>query len=214
MNAPETVSPPVPTVFVVDDESGMRSALRRLFVAAGLNVRVFASAREFLDAPDLTRPGVLVLDVRMPEMSGIELHAALRERQNDVPIIFLTGASTVPMAVTAMRQGAVDFLEKPIDNAPLVTRVRQVLETDAASATLRERHALHAGQLATLTARERQVLDLVLTGRTSKEIARVLGGSHRTMEIHRGRVMNKMRADSPAELVRLMLVLEREPQAQ
>jgi FixJ family two-component response regulator len=201
----EVTPSPTGMVYVVDDEAGMRAALRRVFMAAGLGVEEFASGPEFLAVEALSRPAVLVLDVRMPEMSGLQLHAVLLERKSDLPVIFLTGASTVPMAVSAMRDGAVDFLEKPFDNTELVARVRQALEVDATAETARTRHSDYASRLASLTPRERQVLDLMLTGRTSREIAAVLGGSHRTMEIHRGRVMTKLRAATTADLVRMTL---------
>jgi two-component system response regulator FixJ len=204
MNA-HSIPPQPGTVYVVDDEAGMRAALRRVFMAAGLTTQEFASAREFLALDEPSRPAVLVLDVRMPEMSGLELHAKLIERQSDLPVIFLTGASTVPMAVEAMRGGAVDFLEKPFDNDVLIGRVRMALEADTAAGTKRVRHAGYATRLASLTPREREVLEHMLAGRTSREIGAALGGSHRTMEIHRGRVMMKMRAATTADLVRMML---------
>lgn len=196
---------PAGTVYVVDDEAGMRAALRRVFTAAQLPVQEFSSAMEFLALDEPRRPAVLVLDVRMPEMGGMELHARLIERRSDLPVIFLTGASTVPMAVAAMRKGAVDFLEKPFDNDVLVARVRLALEADTMAGTKRVRHADYATRLASLTPRERQVLEHMLAGRTSREIAAALGGSHRTMEIHRGRVMTKLGAATTADLVRMTL---------
>jgi FixJ family two-component response regulator len=192
------------TVFVVDDDEAMRNALRRTLALAGLAVQSFASGPEFLAGYKPTPDACLLLDMKMPGMSGLELQAILNERRIDLPVIFLTGAADVPAAVTAMKAGARDFLEKPFDNDVLVARVRQCLTAEAA------RHA-DAGDeryvrgLALLTRREAEVLQLMLTGKTSKTIARELGVSHRTVDIHRSRVMEKMRAATLAELVRMEL---------
>jgi FixJ family two-component response regulator len=188
-------------VLVVDDDGFMRDLLQRCFADAGMPVRTYASADELLATADLSLPCVLLLDVRMPGMSGPDLQVLLRERGIDIPIIFLTGSSGIPVAVAAMRNGAVDFIEKPFENAALVDRVRQTFlrfespPTDASNPG-------YALRLASLTPREREVLDAMLTGRTSKQIARELGGSFRTIETHRARVMIKMAASSLAELVR------------
>ena len=195
----------VPTVLVVDDDSFMRAALRRVFTIADIPVETFASATELLDTADLSAPAVLLLDVMMPGMTGLELQAILQERGVRLPVIFLTGAADIPMAVTAMRNGAVDFLEKPFDNAVLVERVRQTLARCAEPARLQARPPDPdcARRLSTLTPRERVVFERMIEGKTSKVIARELGGSFRTIEIHRARIMSKTGAVSLADLVRM-----------
>jgi len=195
----------VPTVLVVDDDSFMRSALRRVFTIAHIPVETFASASELLDTADLSAPAVLLLDVMMPGMTGLELQAILKERGVRLPVIFLTGAADIPMAVTAMRNGAVDFLEKPFDNAVLIERVRGPLARCAEPARLQGRppDADCARRLGTLTPRERAVYERMIEGKTSKMIARELGGSFRTIEIHRARIMSKTGAVSLADLVRM-----------
>jgi FixJ family two-component response regulator len=198
---------PIPTAFVVDDDGFMRELLGQVLTTAGILFRPFASAFDLLAGADLRSPCVLLLDVKMPGMSGPELQHVLRERCIDVPIIFLAGSSDVPVAVAAMRNGAVDFLEKPFDTATLVDRVRQVLARyELPAAPIPNPH--YAQRLDTLTPREREVLDLMVTGQTSKRMARELGGSFRTIEIHRARVMTKMAAASLAELVRMNMGLD------
>ena len=182
-------------VLVVDDEPAMLTALQRLFHSARLPVRCFASGEALLAAPELASAVCLVLDVRMPGLSGLEVQAELRRRGMQLPTIFLTGAADVPLAVSAMRDGALDFIEKPFEPEHLVQRVQQA-----------ERAEVQA-RLATLTPREREVLDLVVKGLTNKEIGRMLGTSHRTVDIHRSKVMEKMRAEALAELVRDVLLL-------
>jgi FixJ family two-component response regulator len=196
---------PQPTVFVVDDEEGMRNALRRTLAQGGLAVQAFASGREFLAEFRPAPASCLLLDMKMPEMTGLELQAILNQRQIDLPVVFLTGAADVPAAVTAMKAGAADFLEKPYDNEVLVARVKQCIAAHA-----QRHHASADGNryeqgLARLTPREAEVLQLMLTGKASKVIARALGVSHRTVDIHRGRVMEKMQAETLAELVRMEL---------
>ena len=193
-----------PTVFIVDDDGFMRDLLRSVFFKAGISTQVFASAQELLDGADLSSRCVLLLDVKMPDMSGPELHAILRERQIEVPVIYLTAAADVQMAVTAMRNGATDFIEKPFHNAALVERVRQSFAPNEKAVEAPPDIAL-AIRLNSLTPREREVFDLMVTGATSKRIARILGGSFRTIEVHRGRVMAKMGAANLAQLVRMNL---------
>jgi FixJ family two-component response regulator len=199
-----------PTVLVVDDDPFMRIVLQRVFVNAGIAVKTFASAAELIDTGDLRPPVVLLLDVKMPGMSGLELQAFLRARGIILPVMFLTGSSDIPMAVEAMRNGAVDFLEKPFDNDELVTRVRRVMAQCAQPETLPGRKTDNdtARRLRTLTAREREVYDCMIVGKTSKVIAVELGGSFRTVEIHRGRVMGKMGATHLADLVRMAFEIE------
>ena len=193
------------TVFVVDDEEFMRAALKRVFLAADMNVTTFASARELLDGCDFNAPAVLLLDVMMPGMTGLELQAVLRDRGVDLPVIFLTGSGDIPMAVAAMRDGAVDFLEKPFENRDLVERVRQAFVRAAQVRPGPRVRRDYERRLTTLTPREREVMDLMITGMTSKVMARELGGSFRTIEIHRSRVMSKMAAATLADLVRMAL---------
>lgn len=190
---------------MVDDDAHMRAALRRLFVAARFGVETFASGRELLDACDFDRHCVLLLDVMMPGMNGLDLQRALRERGVRMPVIFLTGSGDIPMAVEAMHDGAVDFLEKPFENDQLVERVRLAFSRVATPRPEARIDPEYARRRGTLTPREREVMDEVVTGKTSKAIARKLGGSHRTIEIHRARVMSKMEVKTLADLVRMAL---------
>ena len=194
-------------VLAVDDDSFMRVLLQRAFVDAGMRIETFASAPELLASTALHSPAVVLLDVKMPGMSGLQLQALLGERGIELPVMFLTGASDIAMAVAAMRAGAVDFVEKPFNAADLVQRVRQAFALYAQSVIAREPrpHAEQTRRLATLTAREREVHDRMVVGHTSKAIASDLGGSFRTVEIHRSRVMAKMGAAHMAELVRMSL---------
>lgn len=212
---PNPASGPAPevgedVVFVVDDDAGIRSALRRLLKLHGLTVELYASGGEFLDSANLRRSGCLLLDVRMPGMNGLEVQARLNERRIALPVIFLTGASDIPMAVAAMRQGAVDFIEKPFDNRHLLTRVRQALDQARSRIQRNADRDAVLDRWNSLTPRERQVLELVTVGKTAKEIARALGASHRTIEIHRGHLMEKMGASTLAELVRMRLLADDE----
>lgn len=206
--APSALPPRDDLVLVVDDDAAMRAALRRLFVAAGLAVELFDGGAALLASDATERAACLVLDVRMPGMDGLEVQAELRRRGQRLPTVFLTGAADVPLAVAAMRDGALDFIEKPFDPEHLVARVRQAVERGR---RLRQREAASGevrARLARLTPREREVLDLVVTGLTNKEIARLLGTSHRTVDIHRSHVMAKMGASSLADLVRDILRVE------
>jgi two-component system, LuxR family, response regulator FixJ len=200
-----TVANHLPTVFVVDDEEPMRNALRRTLDRGGLQVQAFASGPEFLAGYRPTPAACLLLDMKMPEMTGLELQAILNERRIDLPVIFLTGAADVPAAVTAMKAGAADFLEKPFDNDVLVARVKQCIAAHAQRHVASDDGARYERGLAQLTPREVEVLQLMLIGKPSKVIARELGVSHRTVDIHRGRVMEKMQAKTLAELVRMEL---------
>jgi len=201
---------PGPVVFVVDDDDGMRSALQRLLTLAKLPVEAYASGVEFLAAARLDRHGCILLDVSMPQMSGLQVQANLKQKQVSLPVIFLTGSSDIPIAVAAMREGAVDFIEKPFDNEDLVTRVRAAIEQhEQVRRGDAERLAIVA-RAQRLTPREREIMDHVVTGLTSKEIARVVGASHRTVEIHRARLMEKMAAATLADLVRMHLLQQGE----
>jgi len=193
------------TIFVVDDDLAVRDALKLLLRSVGQAVETYGSAQEFLDAYSEDRPGCLVLDIRMPGMSGLELQQKLNEKHSILPIIFITGHGDVPMAVEAMQAGAVDFIQKPFRDQDLIDRINQALEKDTNNrAALGERNGIRK-RLETLTPREREVLDLVVHGKANKVIAGDLKLSQRTVEIHRARVMEKMQASSLAHLVRMVL---------
>ena len=193
------------TIFIVDDDAAVRDALKLLLRSVGQAVETYGSAQEFLDAYSEDRPGCLVLDIRMPGMSGLELQQKLNEKHSILPIIFITGHGDVPMAVEAMQAGAVDFIQKPFRDQDLIDRINQALEKDSNNrAALGERNDIRK-RLETLTPREREVLDLVVHGKANKVIAGDLKLSQRTVEIHRARVMEKMQASSLAHLVRMVL---------
>lgn len=194
-----------PTVFVVDDDDGVRKGLDLLLRSVGLNVEVFSGAPEFLEEYNPDRPGCLVLDVRMPGMSGLELQERLKTEQIDIPIILLTGHGDVPMAVRAVQAGAVDFIEKPFREQVLLDRIQQALLLDAQRRQNRAQRAGVASRLANLTPREREVLRLVVSGKHNKSIAADLGVTVKTIEFHRSKIMEKTQADSVAELVRLVM---------
>ena len=196
-----------PTVYIVDDDSGVRSSIRVLMKSVGLPAMPFASAKEFLAAYHANSPGCLVLDIRMPGMSGLELQEALNERGAVIPVIFITGHGDIPMAVEAMRHGAFDFLQKPFRDQDLLDRIQRAIAKDAELRQSLGEHARIRTHLESLTPREREVLDLMTQGKQNKSIALDLGVSPRTVEIHRARVMEKMNAHSVAELVRMMLDL-------
>ena len=193
------------TVIVVDDDEAVRTSLRLLLKSVGLPVDTHASAQEFLDRFDPDRPGCLVLDIRMPGMSGLELQERLNAMHAMIPVVFITGHGDVPMAVEAMQHGAVDFIQKPFRDQDLLDRINQALEKDRENrAGLRARDAIRA-RIADLTPREKEVLDLVTAGKANKVIAGDLNVSQRTVEIHRARVMEKMGASSLAHLVRMVI---------
>ncbi len=205
MCEPDQRMNPSPTVLAVDDDGFVRDLLRHVFDAAGIPLQTFASASDLLASDRLHAPAVLLLDVMMPGMTGLELQALLRERGIALPVIFLTGSADVPMVVAAMREGAVDFLEKPFDKVALVDCVRKAFArcADAPVPAAQGSGPDHARRLRSLTTREREVYDRMIVGQTSKAIARELGGSFRTVEIHRARVMEKMAAAHLADLVRM-----------
>ena len=198
----------LPIVFIVDDDEAVRNSLRLLVKSVGLTATALASAQEFLASYDPLQPGCLVLDVRMPGMSGLELQQRLNLRGAVIPVIFITGHGDVPMAVEAMQQGAFDFLQKPFRDQDLMDRIQRALQKDRANrAELGQRSRIRE-QRETLTPREREVLTLVTSGKANKVMAADLGLSQRTIEIHRARVMEKMGASSLAHLVRMVLDLE------
>lgn len=197
------------TVFIVDDDEAVRDSLRLLLKSIGLPVRTFASAQEFLPGYEARQPGCLVLDIRMPGMSGLELQQQLNMRGATIPVVFITGHGDIPMAVEAMQHGAFDFLQKPFRDQDLIDRVQRALERDATiRAQLRTTDRIREN-LASLTPREREVLSLVTAGKPNKVMAGDLGVSQRTVEIHRARVMEKMQARSLAQLVRMLMEVER-----
>ncbi|HUQ11397.1 MAG TPA: response regulator [Steroidobacteraceae bacterium] len=199
------------TVFVVDDDDAVRNSLKLLLKSAGLHAEVFGSAPEFMSKYDAAQPGVLVLDVRMPGMSGLELQHELNLRGAAIPVIFITGHGDIPMAVEAMQHGAFDFLQKPFRDQDLLDRVQRALTRDTEyRAKLRHTDRIRE-RLASLSPREREVLELVTQGKANKMVAGDLGVSQRTVEIHRAHVMQKMEAGSLAELVRMMMAIARQP---
>ena len=198
-----------PTVFVVDDDFGVRSSIRVLMKSIGLPATPYASAKEFLAAYDAAQPGCLVLDIRMPGMSGLELQEELNSRGAVLPVIFVSGHADIPMAVEAMRHGAFDFLQKPFRDQDLLDRINQALDKDAGSRRMLAERNMIRKRLDSLTPREHEVLDLVVAGKANKVIAGDLNLSQRTVEIHRARVMEKMEAHSLAHLVRMVLEVDR-----
>jgi FixJ family two-component response regulator len=191
------------TVFVVDDDASVRKSLTRLLEAAGYTVEAFASAREFLEAARAPGPSCLVLDVRMPGITGLDLQKTLGQAVHRIPIVFVTGHGDIPTSVQAMKAGAIDFLTKPYAAKDLIDAIRRALEKDTTDLGREARtRSIHA-RVETLTPRERQVFALVVTGMLNKQIAAQLGVVEKTVKVHRARVMDKMRAGSVAELVRL-----------
>ena len=201
---------PTPTVFVVDDDNAVRNSLRLLLKSVGLASQPLGSAAEFLETYRPSQPGCLVLDVRMPGMSGLELQRELNLRGATIPVIFITGHGDIPMAVEAMQQGAFDFLAKPFRDQELIDRVQRALAKDGTTRTaLKERERIRE-RLQSLTPREHEVLSLMTQGKPNKIMAHELGVSQRTVEIHRARVMEKSGASSLAQLVRM--VMDQEPE--
>ncbi len=194
-----------PTVFVVDDDQAIRSSLKWLIESVDLNVAVYETADEFMRDYYPGRAGCLLLDVRMPGMSGLELQEHLVQRQINIPVIIITGHGDVPMAVRAMKAGAVDFIEKPFNDELLLESIRKALAVDERQRNQQSQRAGLAARLAHLTPREHEVMMMVTEGRANKEIASTLGVSAKTVEAHRARVMEKMEAGSLAELVRMVI---------
>jgi two-component system response regulator FixJ len=192
-------------VYVVDDDDGVRASIRLLLKSVGIAATPMASAQEFLAAYDPAQPGCLVLDIRMPGMSGLELQQQLNLRGAILPVLFITGHGDVPMAVDAMQHGAFDFLQKPFRDQELIDRVQKALARDRENRAASQAHDQIRARLDTLTPREREVLQLLAQGRQNKVMAAELGLSQRTVEIHRAHVMEKMGAGSVAQLVRMVL---------
>ena len=195
-------------VFVVDDDEAVRSSTKLLLKSVGLPAVTYSSAQEFLDNYDPLQPGCVVLDVRMPLMSGLELQQLLNIRGAIIPVIFITGHGDIPMAVEAMQHGAFDFLQKPFRDQDLLDRVQKALEKDRVNRVqLREKTRIQERR-DSLTPREREILELMTRGKPNKVMAADLGVSQRTVEIHRARVMEKMGASSLAQLVRMVMDLD------
>lgn len=189
-------------VYVVDDDESMRRAIDLLMESAGLKVHGFATAADFLACDRAEIPACLILDVNLPDLNGLDLQNKLAESRNPLPIIFITGYGDIPQTVRAMKAGAIEFLTKPFEDRALLDAVEQAIEDDRKARAERSKTELLRELYALLTAREKEVMALVVTGMLNKQIAGALGASEATIKIHRGQVMAKMRAGSVVELVR------------
>jgi FixJ family two-component response regulator len=193
----------VPTVFIIDDDAGVRDSIQDLVESVGLHAEVFATAKEFLTGERRDGPSCLVLDVRLPDTSGLDLQQKLRRAGVAIPIIFITGHADVPMTVKAMKSGAVEFLTKPFREQDLLDVIQRALGRDQRVRESRRQLDELQKRYGTLSAREREVMSLVVSGLLNKQIAAELGASETTVKIHRGRVMQKMQANSLPDLVRM-----------
>ena len=193
------------TVFIVDDDEGVRDGLSLLLATVGVSCELYESAQAFLDAYDADKRGCVVLDIRMPRMTGLDLQKKLIDMGSDLPVIFITGHGDIPMAVEAMRRGAVDFIRKPFREYDLLDRINEALSLDNTSyRQSRDRAALEE-KLASLSDREKEVFERVAEGHMNKIIAADLGISERTVEVHRGQVMKKLDVRTLAQLVRVKI---------
>jgi RNA polymerase sigma factor (sigma-70 family) len=201
MNTPQTAS----TVYIVDDDEAVRDSLRWLLEANNYRVRAFPSGESFLAEYDEKRPGVLIVDVRMPGMSGLELQEQLIVRKSTMPIVFITGHGDVPMAVSTIKKGAIDFLEKPFNETELREIVARMFEQANERLSQAQAQRAHEAMLARLTAREQQVLERIVAGRLNKQIADDLGISIKTVEAHRANIMEKLQVTTVADLMKVAL---------
>jgi len=204
-------SAPVPTVFIVDDDRGMRQSIQDLVESVGLRAESFATGGEFLKRKPTNDPSCLVLDVRLPQISGLDFQRQLAETGMQIPIIFITAHGDIPMSVRALKSGAVEFLTKPFRDQDLLDAIQEALQRDRA--TQEQQAEIHDLQerYGTLTAREQQVMALVVSGMLNKQIASEIGASEATVKVHRGNVMHKMKAGSVVDLVRMADKLKHSP---
>ena len=201
----------LPTVFIIDDDRGLRQAIQDLVESVGLRAESFASGEDFLRAKRMNRPSCLVLDVRLPQMSGLDFQQRLTETGIQIPIIFITAHGDIPMSVRALKSGALEFLTKPFRDQDLLDAIHQALERDrGAREQQSEIHNLQE-RVRTLTAREQEVMNLVVSGMLNKQIASEIGTSEATVKVHRGNVMRKMKAGSVVDLVRMADKLKPSP---
>lgn len=196
---------PASLVYVVDDDFSVRDSLTLFLNSSGLEVKSFESANAFLAAYDPQHPACLVLDIRMPGLDGLALQNELNKESISLPVIFISGHAEVPDSARAFRSGALDFLEKPFDNKTLLERIREALNKDVAIRRQQQKKRLLEERLNALTARENDVLMLILNNHSNKEAARILGISHRTVDVHRAKIMEKMQAANLPELIRMMM---------
>lgn len=192
-------------IYLIDDDARIRESIRMLLKSVGLSLETYGSAQEFLDAHNTNENGVLILDIRMPGMSGLELQQRLRERGDNMAVIMLSGHGDVPMAVRALRAGALDFLEKPFNDQVLLDRIQQGAEEVKRRGQVQAAQGELRNRMEELTPREREVMDLLVSGLPNKDIASKLNISRKTLDIHRSKVLQKMQAETIADLVRMVL---------